>query len=231
MRYNYAIMKILFVDDDAGLREAVRENLEAEAYTVDIAPDGKKGSYMARTNHYDLVILDYSMPEKNGAVVVREIRGAGLATPILFLSVIDDLDKKLSAFESGADDYLEKPFAQAELSARIRAILRRPPTVKEDVISACGITLDLTKQTVTKDGAPLYLTRKEYSLLEYLMKNKGQILSRSMIMEHVWNADSDPFSNTVEAHITNLRKKIHHDGKEILRNMPGRGYFISESVE
>ena len=221
-------MKILFVDDDADLREIMKENLEAESYTVDVAPDGKKGSYMARTNHYDLVILDYSMPEKNGAVVVQEIRGAGLATPIMLLSVIDDVEKKVAVLENGADDYVEKPFTYAELSARVRAILRRPAEIKQDIMTVGGITLDLNKHTATLDGIQLYLTRKEFNLLQYLVRNKGLILSRSMIMEHVWHADSDPFSNTIEAHITNLRKKLHKGNREFIRNVPGRGYMITE---
>ena len=221
-------MKILFVDDDADLREIMKENLEAESYTVDVAPDGKKGSYMARTNHYDLVILDYSMPEKNGAVVVQEIRGAGLATPIMLLSVIDDVEKKVAVLENGADDYVEKPFTYAELSARVRAILRRPAEIKQDIMTVGGITLDLNKNTATLDGIQLYLTRKEFNLLQYLVRNKGLILSRSMIMEHVWHADSDPFSNTIEAHITNLRKKLHQGNREYIRNVPGRGYMITE---
>jgi DNA-binding response OmpR family regulator len=221
-------MKILFVDDDADLREIMKENLEAESYTVDVAPDGKKGSYMARTNHYDLVILDYSMPEKNGAVVVQEIRGAGLATPIMLLSVIDDVEKKVAVLENGADDYMEKPFTYAELSARVRAILRRPAEIRQDIMTVGGITLDLNKHTATLDGIQLYLTRKEFNLLQYLVRNKGLILSRSMIMEHVWHADSDPFSNTIEAHITNLRKKLHQGNREYIRNVPGRGYVITE---
>jgi DNA-binding response OmpR family regulator len=224
-------MKILFVDDDVELSHIVRENFEAESYTVDTAADGRKGSYLARTSHYDLVILDYSMPEKNGAVVMREIRGAGLSMPILFLSVLDDTEKKVTVLDEGADDYLEKPFAFAELSARVRAMLRRSPVVKQEILTACGLSLDLGKRIALYDGTPLYLTRKEFSLLEYLMKNKGVILSRTMIMEHVWNADSDPFSNTVEAHITNLRKKIHRNNLEILVNVPGRGYMITERSE
>jgi DNA-binding response OmpR family regulator len=221
-------MKILFVDDDANLRKIMKENLEAESYTVDVAPDGKKGSYMARTNHYDLVILDYSMPEKNGAVVIQEIRGAGLATPIMFLSVIDDVEKKVAVLQSGADDYMEKPFTYAELSARVRAILRRPPEIRQDIMAVGGITLDLNKHTAALDGLPLYLTRKEFNLLRYLVSNRDLVLSRSMIMEHVWNADSDPFSNTIEAHITNLRKKLHHGNREFIRNVPGRGYMITD---
>ena len=221
-------MKILFVDDDPLLRDVMKDNLEAESYTVDVAPDGKKGSYMARTNHYDLVILDYSMPEKNGAVVVQEIRGAGLATPIMLLSVIDDVEKKVAVLQNGADDYMEKPFTYAELSARVRAILRRPPEIKQDIMTVGGITLDLNKHTATLDGLSLYLTRKEFNLLRYLVSNKDLVLSRSMIMEHVWNADSDPFSNTIEAHITNLRKKLHRGNREFIRNVPGRGYMITE---
>jgi DNA-binding response OmpR family regulator len=221
-------MKILFVDDDALLRKIMKENLEAESYTVDVAPDGKKGSYMARTNHYDLVILDYSMPEKNGAVVVQEIRGAGLATPIMLLSVIDDMEKKVAILENGADDYVEKPFTYAEISARVRAILRRPPEIRQNIMTVGGIILDINKHTATLDGLPLYLTRKEFNLLRYLISNRDLVLSRSMIMEHVWNADSDPFSNTIEAHITNLRKKLHGGNREYIRNVPGRGYMITE---
>jgi two-component system OmpR family response regulator len=221
-------MKILFVDDDADLREVMRDNLEAESYTVDVAPDGKNGSYMARTNHYDLVILDYSMPEKNGAVVAKEIRGAGLATPIIFLSIIDDAEKKVAVLESGADDYMEKPFAYAELSARVKAILRRPPEVKQNIIAVGGIVIDLSRQTVTLDSTALYLTCKEFNLLRYLVSNKNLVLSRSMIMDHVWNANSDPFSNTIEAHITNLRKKLHNGNREYIINVPGRGYMITD---
>ena len=221
-------MKILFVDDDADLREVMRDNLEAESYTVDLAPDGKKGSYMARTNQYDLVILDYSMPEKNGQVVVQEIRGAGLATPIILLSVIDEMDKKVTALKSGADDYVAKPFAYAELSARIKAVLRRPPKIKQDILTIGGISLDIESHAATLDGSMLYLTRKEFNLLQYLISNKDMVLSRSMILEHVWNADSDPFSNTIEAHITNLRRKLHKNGREYIRNVPGRGYTITD---
>ena len=224
----YHFMKILFVDDDENLRTAMKDSLESESYVVDVAPDGKKGSFMARTNHYDLVILDYSMPEKNGAVVVQEIRGAGLTTPILFLSVIDDTEKKVSVLRNGADDYVEKPFVYAELSARIKALLRRPPEIKQPVIKVGDISLDLANNMALRDGLPLYLTRKEFNLLRYLVSNKDAVVSRGMIMEHVWNAESDPFSNTIEAHITNLRKKIHRNGREYIRNVPGRGYMITD---
>jgi len=222
-------MKILFVDDDENLRTSLKDSLESESYVVDVAPDGKRGSFMARTNHYDLVILDYSMPEKNGAVVVEEIRGAGLATPILLLSVVDDTDKKVSVLQTGADDYVEKPFIYAELSARIKALLRRPPSIKQAVIKIGDITLDLTSNITMRGGLPLYLTRKEFNLLRYLVSNKDIVVSRGMIMEHVWNADSDPFSNTIEAHITNLRKKIQRNGREYIRNVPGRGYMITDA--
>ncbi len=223
-------MKILFVDDDAELRDIMTDNLQSESYTVDTAPDGKKGSYMARTNRYDLVILDYSMPEKNGQVVVQEIRGAGLTMPIVLLSVIDDIEKKVAILESGADDYVEKPFAYTELSARIKAILRRPPQIKQEIMAVGDIVLDLGSNTVTLAGSPLYLTRKEFNLLQYLVSNKNTVLSRSMIMEHVWNADSDPFSNTIEAHITNLRKKIRRKNCDYIRNVPGRGYMITDGT-
>ncbi|MEK7095498.1 MAG: response regulator transcription factor [Patescibacteria group bacterium] len=220
-------MKILIIEDDPDIADLLNESLRFEGFVVDLAFDGHEGSFMARTNTYDLIIIDYSIPRKDGLIVCSEIRSLGLTMPIIFLSATGDTKTKISALERGADDYLTKPFAFDELKARIRAITRRPRKIESTVLSVGELTIDTEKQSAYRDGTPIYLTRKEYCLLEYLMRNPGIILSRSMIMEHVWNAGSDPFSNTVEAHILNLRRKVNLGNKqELIRNIPGRGYVI-----
>lgn len=220
-------MKMLIVEDDPEILEFIKLGFQAEGFTVDTAIDGHTGSFTARTNPYDIILLDYSLPKKNGLEVCRELRENGFHTPIIFLSVIDNLQKKVDAFSRGADDYMTKPFSFDELKARVRALLRRPHKLENPVITLGELTLDTEKYTVTRASTQLYLTKKEYSLLEYLMRNPGIAVSRSMIMEHVWNADSDPFSNTVEAHILKLRKKLNEGGKkDVIRNIPGRGYII-----
>ncbi|MEY2664657.1 MAG: hypothetical protein RIT04_465 [Candidatus Parcubacteria bacterium] len=220
-------MKILIVEDDADISDFMKMSLESNAHTVDIARDGAEGSYIARVNAYDVIILDYSLPKKNGIKVCEEIRAAGKETAVLFLSATTDTITKIDALEKGADDYITKPFSFEELNARIKALARRPKKIQTSRLIAMDLIIDTERQSATRGGVPIYLTRKEYSLLEYLMKNQGSILSRGMIMEHVWNADSDPFSNTIEAHILNLRKKVNMGGRnDIIRNIPGRGYII-----
>lgn len=220
-------MKILVVEDDPHISEYLYDRLKSEGFTVDVAFDGLQGSYMARTNIYDVIVLDYSLPKKNGLLVCDEIREDESTVPIIFLSVTGDSKTKIAALEKGADDYITKPFSYEELRARIKALIRRPHKIESPIIKAGELTIDTDKQSAYRNGNPIYLTRKEYSLLEYLMKNIGVILSRSMIMEHVWNAEGDPFSNTVEAHILNLRRKINAGNQqELIRNIPGRGYVI-----
>jgi DNA-binding response OmpR family regulator len=224
--YNLA-MKILTVEDDADIREFIQMGLQTEGFVVDAATDGKAGSYMARVNSYDLIILDNSLPHRSGLDVCADIRNAGLNVPIIFLSVIDEVETKVEALRRGADDYLTKPFHFEELRERVRALLRRPAKIQDPVLSVGELSLDTEKRLVTRAGETLYLTRKEFSLLEYLMKHADAPVSRNVIMEHVWSAQSDPFSNTVEAHILNLRKKINAGfERDLIRNIPGRGYII-----
>ena len=220
-------MRILIVEDDADTREAVQIGLEQEAFIVDEASDGDKGSYAARTNDYDLIILDYILPRKNGWEVCREVRASGKTMPILVLTVRSSIDDKIEFLNCGADDYLTKPFAFFELLARVRALLRRPHGMEPVVLTLDDLTVDTHRQRVIRGKKQIYLTRKEFSLLEYLMKHKGSVVSRGMIMEHVWNAESDPFSNTIEAHILNVRKKVDIDkDKKLIQTVPGRGYKI-----
>ena len=220
-------MKILIIEDDFDVCDFLKTSFEAESSYVDTAANGVDGSYMARTTDYDVIILDHSLPGKNGVVVCEEIRAVGKAVPIIFLTVIGELHHKVDALERGADDYLTKPFSFEELRARVRALTRRPHKIEGVILRVGDLVLDAEKQTVTRGGIGIYLTRKEFNLLEYLMRNHGVVLSRGVIMEHVWNAEGDPFSNTIESHILNLRKKINIGRrKEMIHNVPGRGYMI-----
>lgn len=223
-------MKILLIEDDIEISNFIKNNLTEDVFSVDVARNGADGSFMARTNYYDVIIIDYSLPSKDGISVCEEIRSGDIQTPIIFLTIYNDIRKKVLALEKGADDYMTKPFALEELRARIFALARRPHKVESTLLVVDDLVLDTARKTVSRGSVPIYLTRKTYNLLEYLMKNKGIVLSRGIIMEYVWNSESDPFSNTVEAHISNLRKKINLEGKrDILRNIPGRGYIIDNS--
>ncbi len=220
-------MKILIIEDDMEVVEYVKNNFTNSANSVDTAYNGADGSYLARINPYDVIIIDYSLPEKNGLTVCSEIRNSGSSAAILFLSMNQSIENKVACLEAGADDYMTKPFFLEELNARVKALVRRPKKIESFIMTFADIVLDMKKQEVKRAGVAIYLTRTEYGILEFLLKNKGMIVSRGMIMEYVWSAESDPFSNTVEAHIVNLRRKIgKHDKQEIIRNVAGRGYII-----
>lgn len=220
-------MKMLIIKDDINVSNFIKENLTSSAHAVDISYTGIEGSYLARTNPYDAIIIDYALPDKNGLTVCSEIRDSGSTSAILFLSMNQNIQNKVSCLEAGADDYMTKPFSLEELNARLRAITRRPRQIEDTIFTYADIILDTKKQEVKKSNKIIYLTRIEYSILELLLKNKGTVVSRGMIIEYVWDAESDPFSNTVEAHIANLRKKVSKEDKEsVIRNVMGRGYVI-----
>jgi DNA-binding response OmpR family regulator len=220
-------MRALVVDDERDLREMLAENLRAECFAVDTAADGTEGSYMARTNEYDIVILDNMLPEKAGTTVCIEIRRTGRTVPILMLSVLGDSWQKVALLNAGADDYLMKPYSFDELMARVRALLRRPTNLVGDVMTIDDLTLDVKQQTVKRGDRGIYLTRKEFMFLAYLMRHQGTVLTRGMIMEHVWDMVSDPFSNTIESHIRGLRKKLNLPGmRNLIHTVPGRGYKL-----
>lgn len=222
-------MRILIVEDDKDVAQLIEEGLASETHATDVCYDGAQGSFLARSHEYDAIVLDYSLPKKNGLEVCKEVRAIGKTTPIIFLSVNDDTELKVTALHEGADDYMAKPFSFSELSARLHALSRRHTQQKNrgKLLSVDDLTYDTTKHIARRAGVELRLTRKESSILEYLMLNSETVVSRAMIMERVWSADSDPFSNTVEAHIRNLRKKLNAGGKpDLIRNIPGRGYMI-----
>ena len=218
-------MRILVVEDEEKISRFLRDAFEAEFFAVDVAEDGERGSYFARTNEYDIVVLDNMLPKKDGLQVCREIRESGKTMPILVVSVKTDTMDKVDLLNAGADDYLAKPFVLEELLARVRALMRRPAAIESDILTVEDIMLDTKNGTATRDGKDLMLTRKEFMLLQYLMRNEGVVLSRGMILEHVWDMSVDIFSNTIESHILSLRKKLGDMGKErIIQTISGRGY-------
>lgn len=220
-------MRILVVEDDYKIRNFLKKGLEAECFSVDVCEDGEEGFQLAKINDYDVVILDNVLPKKTGFEICTHLRELRSNVPILLLSVQSETSDKVRALDAGADDYLTKPFSLQELVARIRALLRRPQQVEGDILSAHNLTLDTKRHLIMRDEQEIMLTKKEFMLLEYLMRNKGTVLSRSMIMEHVWDMNADPFSNTIESHILSLRKKLHDSKKDkIIQTVPGRGYKI-----
>ncbi len=220
-------MRILIIEDNKDIRDLLRVGLETEMFSVDTASDGESGSYTARTNEYDLILLDNALPKKSGVEVCREIRMAGKTIPIILISVKSDPDEKTRLLNTGADDYVAKPFSFRELLARIHAILRRPKNIEPEDLTSGDLTLNSRTHEVHRGSEPIYLTRKEYCLLELLVKRSGEVVSRGTILEHVWDMDGNPFSNTIETHIFNIRKKIEKGKSRIIWNVPGRGYRIA----
>ncbi|MEI8062303.1 MAG: response regulator transcription factor [bacterium] len=219
-------MKILLVEDNHDIRETLKMNLESEMFTVDCTDNGDSASYLARTNYYDLILLDYMLPNKNGLQVCKEVRTAGKKAPIIIISVCGKVPEKVALLEAGADDYLQKPFSFSELLARIRAITRRPYQINSPILTIEDVSLDIARQNVSRNGENIYLTRKEFMLLECFARNRGRIVSRGFINENVWENDSNPFSNTIEAHIRNLRKKLDDRKAQLIKTVPGRGYIV-----
>lgn len=219
-------MRILIIEDDLDISKMLGNYLESACFAVDKCSNGTEGSYLARTNDYDVIILDYMLPEKDGLRICHEIRESGKNIPILMTTVKGEISDKVELLNSGADDYITKPYSFEEILARINALIRRPRKIESPILQISNITIDTNRQRVMRGNKEIYLTRKEYSLLEYLSRNEGRIVSRGTIMEHVWNMESDPFSNTIEAHIFNLRKKIKKGKAELIRTVPGRGYML-----
>ncbi|MEN9921315.1 MAG: hypothetical protein RLZZ517_293 [Candidatus Parcubacteria bacterium] len=217
-------MKILIIEDDISIRNVLRLSLESKGFVVDEAGDGDTGSYLARTNSYDVILLDNILPKKLGGFVCKEIREAGKNTPILVLSSKQEVLTKVQLLNTGVDDYITKPFSFEELMARMRAITRRPNVLMRQIYTFKDIEINIHSQIVKRKNKEIYLTRKEFSLLEYLIKNQNNVVSRGEILEHVWDMSIDPFSNTIETHIMNLRKKLHDTKRLLISSIPGRGY-------
>lgn len=221
-------MRILIIEDDEYLRLMLKQALEADLFTVDHMPDGVNGSYMARTSAYNLIVIDYILPGKNGLDIVKEIRKAGIQSPIIMISVRGEVDDKVNLLQAGADDYLAKPFNYAEFRARVYALTKRNYKISEEVLTIDDLTIDTKRVEITRSGERVYLTRKEFGILQTLSRKRGQVVSRQEIVDEVWDMNSDPLSNTVEAHMRNLRKKIESPDRQIIMTVPGRGYKMIE---
>lgn len=222
-------MRALIVEDEEKLSELVVRNLKAEGFAVDNAADGKHGLDMASTYAYDVIILDIMLPQMSGSEVLAGIREKNRHVPIIMLTAKDSAADKVQHFEDGADDYLTKPFKFSELLARIRALLRRAPMQRADVISIGDLQINRLSRQINRAGKRIELSAKEYALLEYMALNKGRVLSRSMIIEHVWDESFEGFSNIVDAYIRQLRKKIDSDHEvKLIRTSRCVGYSIDD---
>lgn len=220
-------MRILVVEDEQKISRTVCQALREEAYAVDAAADGEQGEELALINDYDLIILDLMLPKKNGVVLCRGLRERGLATPILMLTAKDTLEDRVRGLDSGADDYLLKPFYMDELLARARALLRRDTGVKSTRLQIDDLLVDTSSHRVTRAGAPIELTSKEYAMLEYFMRNPDQVLTRTMISEHVWDDEFDSLSNIIDVYIRRLRRKIDEGfTPRLLHTIRGSGYLM-----
>lgn len=220
-------MKVLLIEDDKQVAKTIKEGMK-DYYAVDVAYTGEDGDFKAQVNDYDTIIIDLVLPDIDGITVCKKVREAGIKTPILMLTGKAEVRSKVAALDAGADDYLTKPFSFAELLARVRALIRRnPDTLSSDILSIGNLTLDVASNTVKRSGKRISLRRKEFSLLEYLMRNQGIVVTRSMILEHVWNSETNPMTNTVDVHIKSLRDKVDRPFQEsLIKTVHGLGYKI-----
>jgi len=219
-------MKILIVEDEPKLNQGLVKGLQSKGYAVDSAFDGEEGEKMARLNNYDLVVLDIMMPKQNGLTVCRNLRATNINVPILMLTARDAIEDKIQGLNEGADDYLVKPFALEELLARIRALLRRPPTVSHDIFTLDELKLDTKSQKTTINGKEVFLTLREYGMLEYMLRHKDTVITREDLLEHVWDRNYDSFSNVVDVHLKNLRKKLPKNYAKRIQTVWGKGYRL-----
>ncbi len=220
-------MRILVVEDEKKVASFIRQGLGEEGYAVDVATDGEEGLAMAMDQVHDLIILDIGLPKMDGLQVLQELRRRKVATPVLLLTVRATIEDKVLGLDSGADDYLSKPFAFQELVARVRALLRRRTEGGPAVLQFSDLALDPTRHTVLRGGKKVDLTAKEFSLLDYFMRNPGRVLTRTMIVEHVWDYDFDTGTNVVDVYVNYLRKKIDSDREiKLIHTIRGIGYVM-----
>ena len=220
-------VKILLVEDDRETAEYIAKGLREHGHVVDKADNGRDGLYMATGEPYDVMIVDRNLPKMDGLSLVKAARTSGTKTPVLFLTTMGGVDDRVAGLEAGADDYLVKPFAFAELLARVGALARRPPLMAATALSVGDLEVDLLSRTVVRGGKRIELLAQEFKILEYLMRHAGEIVTRTMLLEKVWDFHFDPKTNIVETHISRLRSKIDKGfEKPLLHTVRGAGYVI-----
>lgn len=221
-------MRILVVEDEVKIAKVIAAALRQENHAVDMIHDGEEGLAMAKAEPYDLLVLDRMLPGMSGTEIITNLRKDGYQVPILLLTALGTVDDKTTGLDSGADDYLVKPFAIDELKARTRALLRRPPLTQDNQLSIADLTLDRQQKVVERATKQIDLTAKEFALLEYMMSHPGQTLSKETLIDHVWDFDADILPNNVEAHIKQLRQKIDKPFKKpLIKTVRGFGYKIT----
>jgi DNA-binding response OmpR family regulator len=220
-------MRLLLVEDDKKAARVLSRGFAEEGFVVDVAHSGEMGDELARSTGYDVIVLDWLLPGKDGLAVCRDLRGQGVRTPILMLTARDSLPDRVSGLDSGADDYLTKPFAFEELLARLRALLRRSELTRPTVLRIADLTLDPVTHRVTRGASEVALTPKEYAILETLMRHAGQVVSRTRIGESVWEDDPDDLTNLVDVHVSHLRRKIDGPGlPPLIHTIRARGFRL-----
>lgn len=228
-QYNNNEMRILVVEDEKRLAEVIKKGLVEEGYSVDVAYDGAEGQYMAESASYDLVILDIMLPKKDGVTICQELRIRGINIPILMLTAKDSVEDRVKGLDSGADDYLVKPFAFSELVARVRALLRREALSKASKLQVGNLVMDTLTREVWRGDKKIELTAKEYAILEYFMRHPNMVVTRTMLMEKVWDYDFEGISNVIDVYIRRLRLKLDEEGAEsIIETVRGAGYRLRE---
>jgi DNA-binding response OmpR family regulator len=222
-------MRILVIEDEKKVANFIKKGLEEEFYAVDVALNGKEGYELASMGNHDLIVLDVMLPYMDGITITKELRKKKILTPILLLTVKETIQDKVTGLDSGADDYLTKPFAFEELLARIRALLRRKDQAKTTNLKVGNLDLDLQSHKVTIDEKEIILTPKEYSILEYLMRNKNRVISRTKLIEHVYDYHFDTETNIIDVYINKLRSKVDQDpNKPLIQTIRGTGYMIKD---
>lgn len=221
-------MRLLVIEDDAETADYVAQGLREEGHTVDVATTGKEGLVLAASEPYDVVVLDRRLPPPDGLTIVKTLRGAGVTTPVLFLTTMTGVDDRVEGLQAGGDDYLVKPFAFSELSARVAALARRPPIAEtETVLKVADLEMDLVRRRVSRAGRPVDLQPREFRLLEYLMRHAGRVVTRTMLLQNVWEFHFDPQTNVVETNISRLRAKIDRPFQpELIHTVRGAGYSL-----
>lgn len=223
-------MRVLVIEDESQIASFIKRGLKEEKFVVDIASNGEDGLHLAKENPYDVVLLDVMLPDMDGFTICKELRSKKVVTPIIMLTARNAVHDRITGLNGGADDYLSKPFAFAELLARIRALLRRQRTEKNDVLKVDDLELNMMTHEVRRGKKPIILNNKEYTLLQYLMLHANQVVSRTMISEHVWNEEFNNFTNVIDVYIKYLRNKIDKGpGKKLIHTIRGAGYILKSS--